>query len=126
MPNHACRPIFSHLTHKCEPFKAFSGPFEKSGKSIQFEKGIFQVNHALIPGSPILKGKSVKYWSFSGDPKHIVKQQNFGILQNMIPLAQKKLAGITFTHCLSCVIIIPFGLHVVITLRATVTFGIML
>ena len=99
---------------------------QKNANSIRFEKGIVQVNHALIPGSPILKGKGLEDCYFSVDPKRIVKLQNFGILrerprrfpeifgnsriifgksdirqdENFTPLAQKTLAGINFKNML--------------------------
>ena len=38
-------------------------------------------NHALISGSPILKEESQEDFSFSVDPKHILKLQIFGILR---------------------------------------------
>ena len=75
---------FLSLTHKCElvSFKSLTHLPQKNVNSVQFEKRIVHVNHALnepginlIPGSPILKEKSPGDCSFSVDPKCIVKLQ---------------------------------------------------
>ena len=87
--------------------------------SIQFEKGIVHVNHALIPGSPILKEKSLEDCSFSVDSNTswnfrtseffrmssevsrnlwnsqiIFANSDTRKDQNLTPLAHKQLAGI--------------------------------
>ena len=56
----------------------------KNINSNQCGKEIVHVNHVLIPGSPILREKSLEDCSFSDDPKHTVKLQNFGICQNFV------------------------------------------
>ena len=53
---------------------------------------IVHVNHVVIPGSPILKEKSLKDCSFSVDPKRTVKLQNFGILRNFLKSFRKSSA----------------------------------
>ena len=65
---------------------------QKNVNSIQFGKEIVHVNHGLIPGSPILKEKSVEDCSLSVDPKRTVKLQNFGILRNFLGSFRKSLA----------------------------------
>ena len=65
---------------------------QKNVNSIQFGKEIVHVNHVLIPGSPILKEKSLEDCSFSVDPKCTVKLQNFGILRNFLGSFQKSSA----------------------------------
>ena len=57
---------------------------QKHVNSTQFGKEIVHVNHVLIPGSPILKKKSLEDCSFAVDPKRTVKLQNFGILRNFL------------------------------------------
>ena len=58
---------FSRLIHICE---LVALP-QKNVNSIQFEKEIVHVNHALILGSPILREKIVEDCSFSIDPKRL-------------------------------------------------------
>ena len=65
---------------------------QKNVNSIQFGKEIVHVNHVLIPGSPILKEKSLDDCSFSVDPKRTVKLQNFGILRNFLGSFRKSSA----------------------------------
>ena len=95
---------------------------QKNVNSIQFGKEIVHVNHVLIPGSPILKEKKPRgLFFFSRSKTHRETSElrnsselprkfsgifgnsrtifgNSGTLQeeNLTPLAQKELAGITF------------------------------
>ena len=65
---------------------------QKNVNSIRFGKEIVHVNHVLIPGSPILKQKSLEDCSFSVHPKRTVKLQNSVILWNFLGSFQKSSA----------------------------------
>ena len=88
---------FPRLTHKCElaTFKVndpFTTVTEKCITKLYpiWERNTPHVNQALIPDSQILKEKKPRRnCSFSVNPKHIVKLQNLGILQNILSSFQK-------------------------------------
>ena len=91
MPNHACRLIFSRLTHRCEQV-ALNDQFTTEKCKFDPIWKNSPCKSRCNPRFTDFEGKSLKDCSFSVDPKRTVKLQNFGILRNFLKSFRKSSA----------------------------------